>query len=628
MKKFKHLLTGLLAGLLLTGCYKEEHFDFPGPFEIDQRVPDSLPFPFDETRQAGIWLMKEGVPDHGKILFKGYTDYYPAGDTLSWEQYEDGMHMIPHRNYYPITDDDHFGGNPNSFRYNWAYSKYFVPVGPGKSFYMYSKITVGTFSGTAMALVLGRSWETQEGFNFGMDGFSNIAPTFFVDFYGTTVNVNPDQGWPTVNEVIVPGVPAEVEVVIHDGQFYCKINGTLVFSFRLPHGQTYYFTPQIRPWRNFIQVHDFYLESNDMFTVDYAMHQHEQDYNLIQAPALAKTGDNGLLLFAEGRSNPRTAEERVAQNTHPAGDTDIIMRRSSDGGNNWEDQISVIAGEGSAQTYCFPQVLRTSDGKIILHYSTLSGSTVDGDYEYDPGSQRIYQVVSGDGGNSWSAPADISSGLLDEGGYLRNGPGHGIELSTAAYKGRLLMPLSIGEETVKVALSDDGGMSWRLSEAVEGDELQYGSVVELEDGRLMMLMSHNNSSPRSKQVAYSSDGGETWSAAKPIDGMGTGEFGHLYQGVLVKGSDNTIYSLSPTGREKDSETFDGPTWGIAPNLFSSSDGGVSFTGAGPLFKHSTYQGYESPIGFMDAVLMDDGTVVIAGEGGVESPQEGIVIYRE
>src|SRR3546814_7774312 len=90
-----------------------------------------------------------------------------------------------------------------------------------------------------------------------------------------------------------------------------------------------------------------YIESNDMFTVDYSMHAHEQGYARIQTPALASAGGNQLLLFAEGRSNPRTAEERVVQNTYAAGDCDIVMRRSTDGGLSWDDQLTVIAGGGS-----------------------------------------------------------------------------------------------------------------------------------------------------------------------------------------------------------------------------------------------------------------------------------------
>jgi len=47
-----------------------------------------------------------------------------------------------------------------------------------------------------------------------------------------------------------------------------------------------------------------------------------------------------------------------------------------------------------------------------------------------------------------------------------------------------------------------------------------------------------------------------------------------------------------------------------------------------LFTKIAYNGYNSPIGMMDAVALADGSVVIAGEGGVESPREGIVIYRK
>ncbi len=103
-----------------------------------------------------------------------------------------------------------------------------------------------------------------------------------------------------------------------------------------------------------------------MYTVNYAMHENEKGYARIQAPALAKAANGNLLLFAEGRGNPKTAFERVAQNTLPVGNTDIIMRRSANNGETWEDNITVIAGEGSDDTYGFPQVVAATDGKIIF----------------------------------------------------------------------------------------------------------------------------------------------------------------------------------------------------------------------------------------------------------------------
>lgn len=613
---------------LLSGCYKEQHFGFPGPFDEEQQLPDSLPFPFDPGREAGTWLMRNGVPDHEGILFKGYTDFYPAGDTLSWVPEPEGMRLIPHRNYYPITNADHFGSNPNSFQFNWAYSKYFVPIGPGKSFYMYTKMTVGTFAGTALGLFLGVNWETGQNFVLGMDGFSAIAPMFFVDLYGTTASVDPSQGWPTVNEVIVPGIPAEIEVVIHDSFFYVKVNGTLCFQFKLP-GETFYFTPQIRPWRNFVAVHDFYIESQDAFSVNYAMHEYEQGYSRIQAPALAQATNGDLLLFAEGRSNPRSAVERVAQQTMPAGDTDIILRRSSSQGVSWEEQITVVAGQGVDQTFAFPQVVTSSDGQIILHYSSLPGREENGEYSYDAGQQRVYQVTSNDHGQTWSAPTEITDFLVTDAGYLRNGPGHGIQLSSEAFTGRLVMPLAYNDRQVRAALSDDGGQSWRLSDPVAGNNRLSGAVVELADSRLMMVLGHSNTTPRNRLASFSSDGGETWSAPENLSStVSTGDFGHMYHAALVRSADGIVQLITPTSRESDYQTYNGPTYGVTPMLFSSTDDGQSFGQGAPLFDKLTYRTYNSPIGAMDAVALSDGTVVVVGEGGVESPREGIVVYRK
>ena len=622
----------LLVSVAVTSCYREEHFSFPGPYDINNGTkPDSLPFPFDKNREAGVWLMRNGVPDYGKILFKGYTDYYAKNDTLSWVTKTDGLHMVPHYNYYPLSNADYFAGDANSYKYNWVYSKYFVPVGAGKSFYMYAKVTFGTLNGTAAGLSLGRNWDTGGNFIFGMDGNSTSGePLFFIDLYGTLgASVDPNLGWPTVAQTLIPGVPADMEVVIHDGLFYAKVNGILVFTFKLPAEKTYYYTLQVRPWRNFISVHDMYVESNDMYTVDYAMHEYEQGYKRIQAPALAKAANGDLLLFAEGRSNPTSAEIRVAQNTIPAGDCDIIMKRSTDGGKTWSDQINVLAGANESLTYCYPQIVSTGSGKTILQYCSISGSFINKVYTYDVNSQRIYQVESTDNGVNWTTPVEITSYLKNSAGYIKSGSGHGIELQSAAFKNRLVMPLTYSSNVVKVAISDDGGRTWRLSNSVSGKTLQYGSVVELSDNRLMMIVGHTNTSPKNKMVSYSSDGGMTWStAANIVADVKTGDFGQLYPGVVLKGKNNEVFFINSTSRESDTETKNSPIYPVTPVIFTSTNNGVSYPSSAPLFTRNAYSGYYSPFGFMDAVLLDDGTVVIAGEGGVESPREGIVIYRK
>lgn len=618
--------------LLASSCYKEQHWEFPGPFEEDIAIPDTLPFPFDENKEAGMWLMKAGEPFHDRILFKGFTDYYVGGDTISWIKESTGMRLIQHRNPYPITTSDHVGGRENSYRNNWVVSKYFVPVGKGKSFYMYFKATIGTFNGTAAGIVLGSSWENGREFIFGFDGFNAIAPQFFLDLYERTFSVNPAAGWPTVNEVITPGVPAEFETVIVDNLFYIKVNGVLCFKMQLPEQELFYYTPSIRPWRNFMTVHDFYIEAPDSHTVDYAYYHKEFGYNFIQRPALTTTENGDVLLFAEGRGAYADGYERVGQHTKAIGNTDIILRRSTDGGGSWEENILVVAGEGSADTYANPQVICANNGNLVLHYSKIGYTRTGNSFGIAPGLQQIYQRISTDGGRSWSGETDITDQLRSTVVDVQHSSGHGIALRHSTYLNRLVMPLNIGTNQVQVAYSDDMGHTWAISAVLTGtNNLRNGSIVELNDGRLMMLLSHNNVTPRNKMVSYSNDGGATWSGtASFANGITTGDFGHIYPSVVVNNAQtNELFYVSALNRGTDPRSYNmSPVYANSPTLFSSSNAGQNFSSLGPLYNKQTYNTYVVPVGHMDAVVLPSGQTLIATEGGVSTPFEGIVIYRK
>ncbi|MCH5686875.1 hypothetical protein LWM68_22975 [Niabella sp. W65] len=101
----------------------------------------------------------------------------------------------------------------------------------------------------------------------------------------------------------------------------------------------------------------------------------------------------------------------------------------------------------------------------------------------------------------------------------------------------------------------------------------------------------------------------------------------MYGGVTLKDNAGKLYLINPAGREKDPQVYNGPNYGITPTVFESSNDGASFVQTGMLFTRTAYRGYASPIGNMDGAFANDGKMVIAGEGGVESPQEGIVVYR-
>lgn len=620
-----------LSLMLLTSCYKEQHWGFPGPYEEDIVTPDTLPFPFDEDKESGVWLMKEGIPFHDRILFKGFTDYYVGGDTISWIEEPDGMRLIQHRNPYPVTNADHVGGRENSYRNNWVVSKYFVPVGKGKSFYMYFKATVGTFNGTAAGIVLGSSWENGREFIFGFDGFSAVAPQFFLDLYERTFSVNPSAGWPTVNEVIIPGMPAEFEVVIVDNLFYVKVNGVLCFKMQLPEQELFYYTPAVRPWRNFITMYDMYIEAPEAYTVDYAFYHKEFGYNFIQRPALTTTDNGDVLLFAEGRGEYMDGYQRVEQNIKAIGNTDIILRRSTDGGDTWEDNITVIAGENSSDTYANPQVVKANNGDLILQYSKVFYNRTGNTYVIDPSRQLIYQRISTDGGRTWSAETDISSQLNPTSVDVQHSAGHGIALRQATYQDRLVMPLNVGTNQVRVVYSDNGGQTWATAGTITGSNLRNPSIVELNDGRLMMLLSHNNVTPRNKLVSYSNDGGATWSAAASYgNGLVTGDFGHMYPSVLAGNADTgELFYVSGLNRGTDARSYNmSPVYANSPTLFSSDNQGQTFSRRGALFDKLTYNTYVVPVGNMDAVVLNTGQVLIVTEGGINTPYEGIVVYKK
>ncbi len=136
------LMTALLAafGVLLTSCYKQQHFDMPGTAEVvdhsnDYKVPD----PFDGSN--AVWLIKDGVPDFTKMSVLGFTDFAVAmsadPDALSWGQGTDrnGEVYFGCRQHKIKDADnaDNYGGNQLSYIYNALFSRYMWKMEPGNN---------------------------------------------------------------------------------------------------------------------------------------------------------------------------------------------------------------------------------------------------------------------------------------------------------------------------------------------------------------------------------------------------------------------------------------------------------------------------------------------------------------
>ena len=84
--------------------------------------------------------------------------------------------------------------------------------------------------------------------------------------------------------------------------------------------------------------------------------------------------------------------------------------------------------------------------------------------------------------------------------------------------GRILFPLySDGFYVGLMAISDDGGQSWRSSRPIVGVGLNQPSVVRKRDGTLVAFMRREGPPPHRMQVSTSKDDGETWSLALATD---------------------------------------------------------------------------------------------------------------
>ncbi len=230
----------------------------------------------------------------------------------------------------------------------------------------------------------------------------------------------------------------------------------------------------------------------------------------VRIPALLATRKGTLLAVAEGRAN--------------AGDqagNDLVLSRSTDDGNTWSAPRTMRdAGHDSLNNPCL--VEEAASGRVFLFHQLFPAGTGEfGRLAAGPeGSVRIHVMHSDDDGLHWSAPRDLSAELKPADALTAaSGPGIGIQLQRGPARGRIVVPFnsqSAGRHFVNwMALSDDGGVSWRRGADVpcKDAELNEVQVAEAKDGSLILNARHWKGVNRGRLVARSEDGGLTWSEA-------------------------------------------------------------------------------------------------------------------
>ncbi|WP_327352095.1 sialidase family protein [Streptomyces sp. NBC_01304] len=183
-------------------------------------------------------------------------------------------------------------------------------------------------------------------------------------------------------------------------------------------------------------------------------------YACFRIPAVVKTVKGTLLAFAEGRVN----------DCSDAGDIDLVVKRSEDGGRTWSPLQVVNEGAGDTHGNPAPIVDRET-GRIVLAETWNPGKPGGGNCDV-PCKRTPHMQHSDDDGRTWSAPRDLSDQILpaEWNSWYATGPVHGIQLQRGRHKSRLVFGVNtetwngsrVTANHAALITSDDGGDNWDI----------------------------------------------------------------------------------------------------------------------------------------------------------------------
>ena len=234
---------------------------------------------------------------------------------------------------------------------------------------------------------------------------------------------------------------------------------------------------------------------------------------LYRIPGIVVTAKGTALAYCEARKS--TGGDR--------GESEIYLRRSTDGGKTWDKAVQVAhhgprihprnphktdsqqekdMGGPDDQTVNNPVAITGRDGIVHMVYCV----------EY----MKAFYIRSEDDGVTWSKPVEITEIFEKlrpkyDWQVIATGPGHGIELRS----GRLLAPFwmtsyapSSMRSTASTIYSDDNGKTWQVGDVVL--KLNETIAVQLSDGRVM-LSSRNGGKAKRRLMTFGPDGATGWS---------------------------------------------------------------------------------------------------------------------
>ncbi len=250
----------------------------------------------------------------------------------------------------------------------------------------------------------------------------------------------------------------------------------------------------------------------------------QDGYHTYRIPAVIKAANGALLAFAEGRKSAGG----------DAGNIDILLKRSTDGGRTWgAQQVVWDEGDNTAGNPCPVVDARTGTIRLLLTHNLGTDHENAIVTRKAKSTRTVWVTHSKDHGATWAAPTNITATTKDPSwGWYATGPGVGIQIKHGPHAGRLVIPCdhSYDDPAGKVRggpyeygshsiHSDDGGKTWQLGGLLR-PKVNECQVVELHDNRGTLLMDMRSYFGRSRRShARSTDGGKTWSAHQDAEAL-------------------------------------------------------------------------------------------------------------
>ena len=246
-----------------------------------------------------------------------------------------------------------------------------------------------------------------------------------------------------------------------------------------------------------------------------------EGYGQFRIPGIVVTKNGTVLAYCEARRAAST----------DWGQIDVMLRRSTDGGETWSPMKKIVELDGKFERNPAAVAQKLGrDGELTVNNPLAIADPRPGvvHFLYCVEYNRLFYMRSNDDGLSFSKPVEITAAVAKlRPSYawqcMAVGPGHGIRLQN----GRLLAAiwLSTGKgghahrpSVVSTIYSDDDGKSWQLGDVVAGETKPLVNpsesvLVELADGRVQINL-RSESPEHRRAVATSPDGATKWTDPK------------------------------------------------------------------------------------------------------------------